>query len=169
MAFRDNVRFVDAFCERSWGEFTGISSEAHRAAHRIDSEQVAQFEDHRVRRIGVELSRIGVFNAADVARVFYRRALQTQADAEERLLFAARVGDGADHSRNSALAKPPRNKYRVNIVQNVFPPVVGHQVFALNPAKIDAQVVGEAAVDERLVEALVRIFELDVFADDADG
>src|SRR5262245_20485505 len=169
VTFGDGGRIVDAFSQRSRRQLALISSEPHRAAHRLDSEQVAQFEDHRVRRIGVELGRIGVLDAADIAREFDRRALQPQADAEKRLLFTARVRDGADHSRNPALAEPSRDQYRVNVVQEVFPPVAGHQVFALDPPKVDAQLVGEAAVYERLVEALVRIFELDVLADDADG
>src|SRR5262245_12681984 len=169
MAFGDGRRIVDAFGQRPRRQLAFISSEPHRAAHRFDSEQVAQFEDHRVRRVRVELGRIGVLDAADVARVFDRRALQPQADAEERLLFAARVIDGADHSRNPPLAEPPRDQYRVDVAQAVFPAVVGHEVFALDPAELDAQVVGEAAVYERLVEALVRVFKLHVFADYADG
>src|SRR5262245_26174253 len=115
MAFGDEARFVDAFGERSGGELAFIGPEPHGAAHRLDSEQVAQFEYHRVSGVGVELGGIGVLDAADVAREFDRRALQPQADAEERLLFAARVSDGADHSRNPALAESAGDQYRVDV------------------------------------------------------
>src|SRR5262245_9779474 len=169
MAFGDEVRIIDAFGERSGRQFAFISPEPHGPAHRLDSEQVAQLEDYGVRGVRIEFGRIGVLDAADVAHVLDRRALQPQADAEERLLFAARVCDGADHSRNPALAEAARNQYRIDVAQEVFPAVAGHEVLALDPAEVDAQVVGEAAVYQRLVEALVRIFELDVFADDSDG
>src|SRR5258706_190062 len=83
---------------RVLGDEARVFPEAHRAAERLHTAQLAQLVDDggRVREIGVELLRRDVGEAADVPRVFDDRALEAETDAEERDLLLAREAHALD-------------------------------------------------------------------------
>src|SRR6185369_12294292 len=61
------------------------------------------------------------------------------------------------------------HQYRVILAQPFFPVWIVHQVFGFDPTKVNAKPIRYPAVHERFVQAFVRVFKLDVLADDADG
>ena len=73
--------------------------------------------DHRVRRRGVELGAVGVGQAGHVARVFDRRHLHAQADAEVGHAVLARVLRGDDLAFDAALAEAAGHQDRVEARQ----------------------------------------------------
>src|SRR5262245_42295379 len=137
MPFGDLTHAIDRFSERSREQAAWVCAETHCSAHIFHSQQIAQFENNRVGRVGIELRRIGIFDAADIARVFNRCALHTQTDAEEGDLLAARVTDRADHPGDAAFSEPAWNKDRIDLTKAVLPSLVGHQLFALDPTEND--------------------------------
>src|SRR6266404_36454 len=168
MALADIARRVNRFRQRTRLNAAWICAQSHRPAHSFDTDQVTKLEDHRVGRIIVKLGRVRALESADVSRELDRRALHAQADSEVGRQLATSVVDGAQHSGNASLAESARNQYGVEVAQSFFPVCVVHQIFGFDPANLDAQTIRDAAVNERLVQALVRIFKLDIFADDAD-
>src|ERR1035437_8667867 len=80
-------------------------SQAHGSAQFVDALQLAQLEDHAVRRPRVELRGVGLLQAAHVARVLDHHGLHAQANAEVGDLMLARVADGVDHAFDSAFAE----------------------------------------------------------------
>src|ERR1041385_2292403 len=143
-------------------------TEPHRPAHLLDADQIAQLEDDGVRRLRVELRRVSAREAADRARVLDDGGLHPQTDAEVGRARLARVVDGANHAGHAALAEAAGHKYRVEVAQALFVRVV-HQTLRLDPAHVNSQVVRPAAVRQGLAQRLVRVFQLNVLADDADG
>jgi len=65
------------------------------------------------------------------------------------------------------LPKPPGDQDAVETGKACLQ-IGGFELFRLDPAQIEAQVVGQGAVDEGLLQALVGVLILDIFADDAD-
>ena len=118
--------------------------------------------------LDVELSRIRIFQIANVAREFDARGLHSEANAKVRRARFARVGNRANHSFDAALAKAAGYENRVKVTQARFIIVFVHQVFRFDPLDVDPQVVRDAAVRERFAQRLVRIFQLDILADDRD-
>ena len=43
------------------------------------------------------------------------------------------------------------------------------EYFGVDPADVDLHAIGDAAMDQRFVERLVRVLQPDIFADHADG
>src|SRR6266513_3510035 len=95
MALFDLFDAVRGAGDRPFLQRTGILAEAHRAAEGVDADEIAQFVDHLVRRLVVELRRVRADHAADVARELDRRALHTEADAEVGDALLARVAERA--------------------------------------------------------------------------
>ena len=119
----------------------------------------------RVRRA---LRRIGVGDAADVARVFDRCPLEAVADPEVGHAALARDGRGAHHAAGAAVAEAAGHENAVGAVEELLAARLLER-FGLDPSDVHAQPVLEAAVVERLVEALVGILVADVLADDVNG
>src|ERR1017187_2043109 len=142
-------------------------SQAHGSAQFVDALQLAQLEDHAVRRPRVELRGIGLLQAAHVARILDHHGLHAQADAEIRHLLLARVANGVDHALDPALAEAPRNQYAVVALQLPLPSVAQHAL-SLDPVDIHLQLVRQPAVQQRLLQALVGILVFDVLAHQPD-
>ena len=79
----------------------------------------------------------------------------------------AGVFDRPHHSGDAAFAKTARHENRVKILQLVLV-VVLHQIFGFDPVDVDAQIVRDAGVRQGFAKRFVRVFELDIFADDRD-
>src|ERR1035438_2083107 len=116
--FRLSVRLLR---ETAGLQFAGPRAQAHRAAQFVDAFQLAQFVDDAMRRAGIELAGVGVFQAADVAGVFDHRALHPQANAEVWNLPRARVLDRVDHAGNAALAESAGHQDAVAVFELALP------------------------------------------------
>ena len=92
-------------------------AEAHRAAHVDDVALLVHEVDHRVRRAGVELARVGAGQAAHVARELDHRALQAEAQAEVRHVVLARVAGGRDLALDAADAEAAGHDDAVEVVR----------------------------------------------------
>src|SRR5579863_2568820 len=98
-------------------EFAGPRAQPHRPAHFVDAEQFAQLVNHAIGSGGVEFRAVGAFQFSHLPRVLDRRALHTQANAEERNSLLARVGDRVNHSLDSALSEAARHEDAVHVPQ----------------------------------------------------
>src|SRR5262245_20079406 len=141
--------------------------EPHVPAHALHAFELAQLVDDRVRGLRGELGRVGVLEPQDVAGILDHRALHAEADAEERHAALAREADGLDHPVDATQAEAARDEDAVHGGHLLLHPAP-HQPVRLDPVQAHARVVGDAAVGQRFVEALVGVLVRDVLADDAD-
>ena len=102
-----------------------------------------------------------------MARVLDRRPLEAVADAEVRDAALARDLGGAHHAARAAIAEAAGHQDAVGAVEQLLAARLLERL-GLDPPDVDAQPVLEAAVIERLVQALVRVLVADVLADDVD-
>src|SRR5215469_10702054 len=105
VAFADFQPAVGLVRERSWLQYARPRTQPHGAAHFIDTEQFAQFVNHAIWCLRIELRAVCLFQACNVARILNRRALHAQTNPEERHVVLARVLNRVNHSLNSALAE----------------------------------------------------------------
>src|SRR5262249_33103451 len=108
-----------------------------------------------------------VLEVRDAARELDDRELHPEADTEEGNLVRARVADRLDLAFGAAVAEAARDQDRVDVGEELFR-AVALDLLGVDVLEIDPHVVREPAVDERFVERLVRVLEVNVFADDAD-
>src|SRR4029077_556639 len=86
------VAFADvraSVCAEGRGIFLDLArprTEAHGAAHFVHAQKFAQLVNHAMRRLRVELGAVRAGKAYNVARIFDRRALHAQTNAEKRNL-----------------------------------------------------------------------------------
>jgi hypothetical protein len=104
-----------------------------------------------------------------VARVFDRRALHPQANAEERHFVLAGIADRFDHAGNAAFAESARNQNSVHVAEPPRGRVLRIDFFRFNPFEHGAKFVRHTPVDQRFAKALVRVFQLDVLPDYPDA
>ena len=97
-----------------------------------------------------------------------RRALHAQADPEEREDLGPGVTDGLDLPLDPPHPEPARDEQAVDARQGTPRPVSTSDVLGLDPTDDHAGPVGDPGVVERLVDRLVRVAMLHVFADDGD-
>jgi hypothetical protein len=105
---------------------------------------------------------------ADVAGELDGRHLQAEADAEERNLALPGVLHGGDLPLRPAHAEPARHQDGVGVLQQG----IGAELLDLrrvDEVERDPTVVGDPAVDQRLVQRFVRLGEIDVLADHRDA
>src|SRR5215467_948119 len=158
---------VGALRQAALGEHAGPSAQSHGAPQFVDALQLAELENHAVRGGGIELGRIGALEAADVAGVLDHHGLHAKADAEVRNLVLARVADGVDHAFDAALAEPTGHQDAIVRIQGALR-VGRRDAFGFNPVDVDLQLVRQAAVQQRFLQALVRIFVFHILAHQAD-
>jgi hypothetical protein len=89
-----------------------------------------------------------VFEAADVARELDDRGLHAEADPEERHAGLARVANGFDHAFDTAHAEATGHEERVTLAQHFFRARGVGELLARHPLDVDADVVGDTAVDQ---------------------
>ena len=95
------------------------------------------------------------------------RPLEAVADAEVGDAALARDLGRAHHAARAAIAEAAGHQDAVRAVEQLLAARLFERL-GFDPADVDAQPVLEAAVIERLVEALVRVLVADVLADDVD-
>src|SRR5882672_3676875 len=178
VAFVDHVRAVDLAREAPGLEGGALGAQAHRAAEiglfvaALDAAvavlPLGHERDHRVRRVAVEFRAVRAREPDDVARELDHRELHAQADAEVRDLVLAHVLDRLHHAFHAALAETARNEYRVHAFQQRADAVLLDRL-RIHVTDVDLAARVDPGVDERLVQRLVGIGEIDIFADHGDG
>ena len=169
MPLVDERGAVDPLGQRSRRQLAGVAAETHRAAQFVDAEQIAQLVDHLVRRVLVDLGGIGAVEPADVAREFDGRPLEAVADAEERDAVLARVLGRLHHAARAARAESAGHQDAVRAVEQRRCRLRVPSASASTQFSRTLSAMGEAAVEHRLVEALVGVLVAGVLADDVNG
>src|SRR5690606_17983542 len=158
---------------RDLAELGGVAAEPHGAAHVAlagdDVLLVGHGGDDRVLGVGVELGGVGVLQPGEVAGGLDDHALHAEADAEQRDLVLPGVADGADLALYAADAEAAGDEHAVDAVELALGALGGLAVVALDPADVDAGVVGEPAGAQRLGDRQVGVGQVDVLADQGDG
>ena len=171
VAFADFGLSVDLVGKRIRLDLAGPRAQTHGAAQFFHAAQFAQFVDHAMRSGRIEFAGVGVRQAADIARKFNARRLHAKANAEVRNLVLARIADGLEHAFDAALAEAAGHEDAVVVFELRL--VTARRLLSRPSASIQFtmqfQVVRQRAVDQRFFQGLVRVFVLDVLADDGDG
>src|SRR3990172_67489 len=123
--------------------------------------------DHRMRTVRIELGGVGARKPANVARELDCGHLHAQAYAEEGDLPLAGVADRFDLSFAAAIAKTAGDQNAVNLAEQLRGPPL-FDLFPLPAFQLDLALVGDAAVSQRLKQALVGFLEAHVFSDHGD-
>src|ERR1019366_4559720 len=168
MALVDFARAVGAVSDAALSQAASPASQPHGAAQLVDPLEFAQLEDDSVRRAGIELGGIGGFQAAHIARVFDHQGLHAEADPEVGHLVLSRVPDRSQHAIDAPLAEAAGHQDAVVILQLPLP-VLARHAFGLDPVDVDLQLVGQSAVQQRFLEALIGVFVFHVLAHQGDG
>src|ERR1043165_7293066 len=151
VALLDEIGAVRGAGDRAFLQRARILAEAHRAAQGVDADEVAQLVDDLVRRLVVELRRVGADHAADVARELDRRALHAEANAEVGDALLARVADGAELPLDAARAEAGADEDAVDAGELAVVALLFERLRVdVDDAHLD--VVGDAAVGQGLVE-----------------
>ena len=145
-----------------------VGSEPHRAAQVVHTEQIAQLVDHVLWRVGRALGRVRVGQPADVTREFDRRPLEAVADPEVGNALLAGDLRRSHHAAGAAVAETSRHEDAVRAVEELFAAGFFERL-GFHPADVHAEPVLEAAVVQRLVQALVPVLISDVLADHVNG
>ena len=120
-----------------------------------------------MRGAGIELARVGLLEAAHVAREFDAGGLHAKTDAKVRDAAFAGVVDGLDHTFDAALAEAARHQDAVEAFELV-PGLGAGDALGLDPVDVGFDPVRPASVNESFLQALVGILVFDVLADQAD-
>ena len=116
--------------------------------------------DHRVRGVLVELERVGAREPEHVARELDHRHLQAEADAEEGDLLLARVAHRGDLALGAAHAEAAGHQHRVHAGEQRLGALRLDLLASRRTCRFTLHVVGDAAVEQRLVEALVALLQV---------
>src|SRR5574341_204441 len=158
VAFGDLLLAVELRRQRLVLQNAGISPQAHGAAFGVNSFLLFHKMNDGMRGVHVELSGIGALQPADIAGKLDPRHLHAQTNAKERNAIFTRVTD----RRDLALAASGAESHRDENPVDVFEHDIGGLLFdhfRLDIAELDPDLVGNAAMDKRLQQTLVRLFE----------
>src|SRR5450759_3070463 len=163
MALVDFARAVGVVCHAPIAQAASPASQPHGAAQLVDTLEFAEFEDDAVRRARVELGGIGGFHPAHIAGEFDHQGLHAETDPEVRHLALAGELDGVEHAIDAAFAEAAGHQEAVVILQLPLPALARHAL-GIDPVDVDLQLVRQAAMQQRFLEALVGIFVFHVLA-----
>ena len=152
---------------RVLGEHTWLSPEPHRAPLLHHPLLLLHEADHRVGRVAGKLGGVGVGQAGHVAGEIDHGALHAQADPEEGQPSLPGEADRLHLPLDAPLAKASRHEQAVKAGQQPLGPLP-FDVFALDRLHADGCFVGNPAVVEGLVDALVGVAMLGIFAHQRD-
>src|SRR5436309_12552868 len=107
---RDDIDSVNAGGKGPPFELSGVGSQPHSPADRVDAEHIAELINHRIRRVRIKLGAIRLPQSANILGEFDDRALHSQANAEVGNLLLARELDSTNHSGNAPLAEAARHQ-----------------------------------------------------------
>ena len=106
--------------QRAGHDVAGLRAQAHGGAQVGHVLLLGQQVDHGVRRGGIELARVRALETADVARELDHRALQAEADPEERDAALARVAHGRHLALHAPHAEAARDQDAVDVRERLF-------------------------------------------------
>src|ERR1051325_11361120 len=110
MPLPDLILAIDTLRYGAWHQSARIATKPHGAPELVDAEQIAQLVNDLVRRVLVDLGRIGAVEGAHIAGELDGRPLKTVADAEERHVVRARVFCGL-RSEERRVGKECRSRW----------------------------------------------------------
>src|SRR6478672_6705495 len=110
-----------------------------------------------------------VVETTDVARELDNRRLHPETDAEKRKSRGARLTDCLDHSFHAAYAEPTGNEESIDVAEHLLGAFAAREILARHPLNVDADVVGDATVNERFVDALITVGVVGVLPDDGNA
>ena len=151
--------------ERALPDDARVRAEAHRAALLRDALLRLHEVDDGMRRLRIELRRVRIRPADDIARVLDRRTLHPQADAEERDLVFTRILDREALARHAAAAEAARHEDAVHALEERR---ILLQLLRLDALHVDLAVMRHARMVQGLVDRLVGVADRDVLADERD-
>src|SRR5262249_61303992 len=109
--------------------------------------------------------RVCFLDAAEVARRFDDGHLHSEANPEIWHLALARELYRPDFSLGAALAEAARDQNAVHVLEKRRR-ILALEHLGFDPIEFDADLVGDAAVGERLDQRLIGVLEAGIFADD---
>src|SRR6266404_4854493 len=114
-----------------------------------------------------EFGRVRLLDATEVARGFDDGHLHSEANPEIRQLALARELNGPDFPFGAALAEAARYQNAVHVLEKRRR-ILALEHLGFDPVEIDLDLVGDAAVGERLDQRLIRVLEAGIFAHHRD-
>src|SRR5262249_62209932 len=130
-------------------EFVALHPLGHQSDHRLGSRP--------------ELGRVCLLDAAEVARRLDDGHLHSEANPEIWHLALARELYGPDFSLSAALAEAARDQNAVHVLEERCR-ILALEHLGFDPIEFDADLVGDAAVGERLDQRLIGVLEGGRFA-----
>ena len=124
----DDLLAVDRGGLRAGRQLGRVEAEAHRAALVLHVALVGHEVDDRVLGEHVELGRVGVRGADDLARELDDRALQAEAQAEVRDAVVAGVVGGEDLALDAAMAEAARDQDAGGAVEPLVDVLLGERL-----------------------------------------
>ena len=163
---QDFIVTVNFFRHSALGDLRRPGAEPHAGAFVFHVALFLQQADHRIGRVFIELSAVRLFKPADVSREFDRRDLHAKTKAEIGNVVLASEFGRADFAFDAALAKTTGDQHTGDVFEMaVHAPL---QRFRVDQFQFDAAILARPGMGERFVDALIRILQIDVFADDGD-
>ena len=147
-------------------EHTRVCPEAHGGTLVRDVALIGHEIDDRMRGLGLEFRRVRAAQTSHVARELDGRDLEPQADAEVRHTFFSCIAGSLDFAFASARAEARRDQDAIRGVETTR--AFTFDFFRVDVAQDHAAVVGDSAVHDRFVEALIGLGEVDILADQRD-
>src|SRR5258708_2419801 len=147
VALRDDLPAVSLAGERAGLDLALVGAEAHRAALEDDMALLVHQRDDRMRRLHVELRRVGVPQPEHVAGKLDDRHLHAETEAGIGNLFLPGVARGGDLALDAAIADTTGHQDAVYVLQ-ALEPGIGLQALGVDAHDLHAAVVGDAGVAE---------------------
>src|SRR5947209_7636438 len=110
-----------------------------------------------------------VVEAADVPRKLDDRGLHAETDTEERHPALSCEADCLDHSVDAADAEATWHEQPIVVGENAARGLLVGKAVTRHPRDVDAHIIGNAAMDERFLYALVAVDEIGVLAHDGNA
>src|SRR6202165_5635485 len=146
----------------------GIGTESHRPTHVGDVLLAFHQRDDRVLAFGLELARMAVGNPHYVSRKLDDGGLHPETNAEERQSRLARVPNSPEPSLNAPNSEAAGAQHTVNPPEQLACLLPAGEQVAREPRDFHADIIGDSAVNQRFLHALVAVDQSSVLADNGD-
>ncbi len=137
-------------------EQAGIGPQAHRAPHLLHIALGFNQINNRVRRFGIKLGAVCIFQPAGISRKFHHCALHTKTNSKERNVAFTGIANGFYFTLDPAVTKPSGYEDTVYAAQRACRPARLDR-FRLHHPHLDPDIVSDAAMGKRFVDAFIGI------------
>src|ERR671913_1251260 len=124
--------------------------------------------DDRMSSLQIKFTGVSALETADVSRKLNYRHLHAQTDPKERNLIISRITNRRDFSFAAAITEPSRDQESIDFIENRLDTLL-LDFLRFDAIEMNLNFVGDAAVDQRLQQALVRLFEAHVLLPHRDA